>query len=828
MNYMDVMRVKDELMLKLIGDMLSGKAKGFYIDYVATKQHRWTIAKLIPALFDFCFPNDTMEQLRKKWENITQGKRRVQDYAREIEKLARRFREVNERQVVLTFWKGLHANIRGDMVLLNVDPELDDLNTVLAKALVCERSREQRATILKGDRERRTEGENPKPKKEWTRFKNRNGGARHFKPAETEEKPASNKSDKIRVNAVSPQNTPENKPKAGYSGKKLSRAKLDALRAEGKCFNCRETGHEQRNCPKLQSMKPPKAAITAGSVRFTQMEKLAAKKEQADILVGSILVIESDPIADELRELEEIEFRVHKMCEEAWGEDPLWYNEETRPDCKYSIGADNEEVTIWDFVNGGERTFARAELEDPNFSIADIFKKPEPNRTPTSVREGGYPDAENYLRWDWPAIKWLYRRLSRQLEFADGNNAPDGVKEEDRIDVQPTMFGYSVQLDESDIVYNLTHEEVLDEHFSPEWIIDHMLTARHVPSEDRGDRFTDKRFSNYVTLMLGMTTIPGSQTKIKRRGNKKRILDPEGATAIERTTMRIKDKARRFPDPIIIQIKINGQPMRALLDTRSMADFLSTTVADQLQLTRETYEKPIAVQLAVHGSRSKINCGTTVKFQYQTINCDRRFNIANIDNYDAILGTPFLYQHQVAIGFNPSRVIVGSSDPLELRGPDVSTITSATADLLNQGLDEIRKELRQEAEDLCPDTSMTALPPLRAVNHTIPLKDEKKIYRFRPSKCPEAFRDQWRKKKNAYLETGRWRTATGHNAIPLLMIPKPSTTNGQPSLRTVFDKREQNANTHKLASPLPDIEEILREVSRHKYPVVLISFVNIL
>ena len=36
-------------------------------------------------------------------------------------------------------------------------------------------------------------------------------------------------------------------------------------------------------------------------------------------------------------------------------------------------------------------------------------------------------------------------------------------------------------------------------------------------------------------------------------------------------------------------------------------------------------------------------------------------------------------------------------------------------------------------------------------------------------------------------------------------------------MRTVFDKREQNTNTHKLASPLPDIEEILREVSRHKY-----------
>ena len=72
-------------------------------------------------------------------------------------------------------------------------------------------------------------------------------------------------------------------------------------------------------------------------------------------------------------------------------------------------------------------------------------------------------------------------------------------------------------------------------------------------------------------------------------------------------------------------------------------------------------------------------------------------------------------------------------------------------------------------------------------------------------------------KKNAYLETGHWRTATGHNAIPLLMIPKVSATSDKPGLRTVFDKREQNANMYKLASPLPDIEEILREVSKHKF-----------
>lgn len=54
--------------------------------------------------------------------------------------------------------------------------------------------------------------------------------------------------------------------------------------------------------------------------------------------------------------------------------------------------------------------------------------------------------------------------------------------------------------------------------------------------------------------------------------------------------------------------------------------------------------------------------------------------------------------------------------------------------------------MRREADDLCLDTSKTALPPLRDVNHMIPLRDKKKVYQFRLLKCPEAFREQWRAK----------------------------------------------------------------------------------
>ena len=59
--------------------------------------------------------------------------------------------------------------------------------------------------------------------------------------------------------------------------------------------------------------------------------------------------------------------------------------------------------------------------------------------------------------------------------------------------------------------------------------------------------------------------------------------------------------------------------------------------------------------------------------------------------------------------------------------------------------------------------------------------------------------------------------ATGHNAIPLLIIPKISSLGDQLGLCMVFDKCEQNMNTYKLVSLLPDIEEILHEVSKHKF-----------
>ncbi|TCD60681.1 hypothetical protein EIP91_009663, partial [Steccherinum ochraceum] len=78
-----------------------------------------------------------------------------------------------------------------------------------------------------------------------------------------------------------------------------------------------------------------------------------------------------------------------------------------------------------------------------------------------------------------------------------------------------------------------------------------------------------------------------------------------------------------------------------------MADFVSTTIVDQLKLKTEVLQKPIPVQMAVRGSRSKINWSVRAQLKLYDIDSPRQFDVANLDNYDMILGTPFIYQHQI-------------------------------------------------------------------------------------------------------------------------------------------------------------------------------------
>jgi hypothetical protein len=203
-----------------------------------------------------------------------------------------------------------------------------------------------------------------------------------------------------------------------------------------------------------------------------------------------------------------------------------------------------------------------------------------------------------------------------------------------------------------------------------------------------------------------------------------------------------------------LRIGINGSPARALIDLGSLGDFISSTLVDQLKIKRHLLDKAIGLQIAVQGSRSKINSTVHAQLTYQSINETRQLDVANLNDYDVILRTPWIYQHQVCIGLNPSSILIGSDVTLPITSEnDAKPLLNAI--LPSSEVISAREELMAYAEPLCRNVDETELPPLRAINHTIPLIDENKTYAWRASRCPEIFREQWAKKKDAYLKSGR-------------------------------------------------------------------------
>ncbi|QRV79630.1 Transposon Ty3-I Gag-Pol polyprotein [Ceratobasidium sp. AG-Ba] len=302
--------------------------------------------------------------------------------------------------------------------------------------------------------------------------------------------------------------------------------------------------------------------------------------------------------------------------------------------------------------------------------------------------------------------------------------------------------------------------------------------------------------------------------------NAARTKKSKGNWEIERNSAIPKDLERRTSAALVVEMFVNGKSCRVLLDSGSLGDFISTTIVDQLKIKAEVLAKPMGLSMAVTGSRSQVKHSVVVNIKYQGIDNTYRLDVANLDRYDLILGTPFLHTHSIALAFNPHSVLVRSTEPLPLEGPQVRTIESCAMEVYEKEIEKIREMLVKESEDICKKASETPLPPLRAINHRIPIIDKNKTYSWRSSRCPEALRGQWETKLKAYLDTGRWEFATGKNAIPMLLIPKKG-TEGESTLRTVLDKREQNANTYKVASPLPDIQEILWKVSQYKYRTLI-------
>ena len=68
-------------------------------------------------------------------------------------------------------------------------------------------------------------------------------------------------------------------------------------------------------------------------------------------------------------------------------------------------------------------------------------------------------------------------------------------------------------------------------------------------------------------------------------------------------------------------------------------------------------ESPVGLQPACMGSKSTINYGAKSSIVFGNKHVEEYFDVANINHYDVILGTPFLWRLRITLDFTGQGII---------------------------------------------------------------------------------------------------------------------------------------------------------------------------
>ncbi|KIJ35478.1 hypothetical protein M422DRAFT_139695, partial [Sphaerobolus stellatus SS14] len=138
------------------------------------------------------------------------------------------------------------------------------------------------------------------------------------------------------------------------------------------------------------------------------------------------------------------------------------------------------------------------------------------------------------------------------------------------------------------------------------------------------------------------------------------------------------------------------------------------------------------------------------------------FNIANIDYYDIMLGTPFLRQVKANIDFNGLGSIV-------INGEKIDNDLSVCIQLTKDDLGCLCSQWKEKYADLFREIPLE-LPPMHEINHRIKLIDPTRQFNYCLLKCPEALQPQLHAKIDFYLTASWWEPTSASQAVPMLCV----------------------------------------------------------
>ncbi|KAF8236147.1 hypothetical protein L208DRAFT_1253068, partial [Tricholoma matsutake] len=170
------------------------------------------------------------------------------------------------------------------------------------------------------------------------------------------------------------------------------------------------------------------------------------------------------------------------------------------------------------------------------------------------------------------------------------------------------------------------------------------------------------------------------------------------------------------------------------------------------------------------------------------------FDVINIDQYDAIVGTVFMRKHGIMLDFEQDK-LSDLNEALFVICDELAEKTRTLGPLGKKDIPQLQEEWLEAGKDVLQGVPEWP-PPMREINHQIPLVDDHKKYHYCLPKCPDSMRQPLTDKIERYCRVGWRRPACMEQAAPMLVVPKK---NG--AICTVVNAKKQNDNIVKNMTP---------------------------
>lgn len=285
------------------------------------------------------------------------------------------------------------------------------------------------------------------------------------------------------------------------------------------------------------------------------------------------------------------------------------------------------------------------------------------------------------------------------------------------------------------------------------------------------------------------------------------------------------------PHTIKVWGSIKGKRMSILIDSGSTHSFLSQTVVKQLKLkTGNCHDTTITV-----ANGNKLSCNQVIegaKWQMAGKVFTGKFHVIPVGGYDMILEVNWMkLVSPVVFDFGHNSITINwRGEKVELSSSSQETTTKI---LLTNSVEKFDQEEayflcqvvgKEEAvEDACAQVPTEilellhqyddlfdepkGLPPPRAHDHLIPLKEGSVPVSSNPYRSPYIQKSEIEKIVNEMLSSGVICHSSSPFASPVLLVRKKDQ-----SWRLCVDYRALNALTVKNKYPIPIIEELLAKL----------------